>query len=728
MTDRACDAAVWPRERLGEALTALARYVDPARRPAVLPNPPAEPDGHAPAADLGRWIVAGARFLGVDADAIDVRAASLSELLVGGAPAMVGLPVPTPAQSSQGRRPAAGYMVLLSQDQAGAAVSVLARDGLPVTLPYGIVESRLFGKRTDSTSCDDESRMALVEAVGVRAEARWRAATRLGRSARDCVRPCDAWSFHKGHPHFWARVRAAGGGALAGKLALGLAAQLALVMASWWLVGRGALDGRLEVGWLWAWGLVLATIVIVQAAAAWALGRLAVQVGGLAKERLLEGILALQPEAIRSRGVGQLLGAVLEAEALESLARAGGPLAALGMLQLVAAAVVLSLGQAPALELAVLLLWLGVIVAFVIRYHRKLVDWADARLQLTDELVESMVGHRTLVVQQPRERRLVDETRALTAYERRGEVLDAQAARLVTLAPRGYLILAILGLAPAFAAGQTSSERMAVTLGGIFLAYWALRRGAEAVPGLAAAALAWQRTRPFFQAATEAADSPSPAPLLPMALDEERAGQRGLVVARDVTFRYASRAEAVLRGCTFEFRRGDRVLVEGASGSGKSTLGSLLGGLRAPSSGVLLLGGFDHHSLGLERWRQRSGSVPQFHENHVLSAPMVFNLLMGRRWPPQAEDWPAAQEVCRELGLGELLERMPGGLQQMVGDAGWQLSHGERSRLFIARSLLAPLSVRVLDESFAALDPETFERVLDSVLRRTETLVVVTHT
>jgi ATP-binding cassette subfamily B protein len=70
---------------------------------------------------------------------------------------------------------------------------------------------------------------------------------------------------------------------------------------------------------------------------------------------------------------------------------------------------------------------------------------------------------------------------------------------------------------------------------------------------------------------------------------------------------------------------------------------------------------------------------------------------------------------------------MPSGLEQLVGDGGWQLSHGERSRLFIARSLLQRLDLRVLDESFATLDPETLERVLGCVLRHSETLVVIAH-
>jgi ABC-type transport system involved in cytochrome bd biosynthesis fused ATPase/permease subunit len=111
----------------------------------------------------------------------------------------------------------------------------------------------------------------------------------------------------------------------------------------------------------------------------------------------------------------------------------------------------------------------------------------------------------------------------------------------------------------------------------------------------------------------------------------------------------------------------------------------------------------------------------------VFSASLAFNLLLGRGWPPRGEDLREAEAVLRELGLGPLLDRMPSGLGQVVGESGWQLSQGERSRVFIARSLLQPLAVRVLDESFAALDPETLERALGCVLRRAETLVVIAH-
>jgi ATP-binding cassette subfamily B protein len=102
-------------------------------------------------------------------------------------------------------------------------------------------------------------------------------------------------------------------------------------------------------------------------------------------------------------------------------------------------------------------------------------------------------------------------------------------------------------------------------------------------------------------------------------------------------------------------------------------------------------------------------------------------VLLGRRWPPQPGDAEEAEALCRVLGLGDVLDRMPAGLLQMVGETGWQLSHGEKSRLYIARALLPEADLVVLDESFAALDPENLHRTLRCVLDRAPTLLVISH-
>jgi ABC-type multidrug transport system fused ATPase/permease subunit len=176
-----------------------------------------------------------------------------------------------------------------------------------------------------------------------------------------------------------------------------------------------------------------------------------------------------------------------------------------------------------------------------------------------------------------------------------------------------------------------------------------------------------------------------------------------------------------------QIRAGDRVLLEGSSGGGKSTLAALLTGLREPESGAMLAGGLDRQTIGAQGWRRRVVSAPQFHENHVMTATFAFNLLMGRSWPPSLEDYREAEEVCRALGLGDLLDKMPAGLLQMVGETGWQLSHGERSRLYMARALLQGADLTILDESFGALDPETLGECLHCAMMRAPTLMVIAH-
>jgi ABC-type multidrug transport system fused ATPase/permease subunit len=204
-------------------------------------------------------------------------------------------------------------------------------------------------------------------------------------------------------------------------------------------------------------------------------------------------------------------------------------------------------------------------------------------------------------------------------------------------------------------------------------------------------------------------------------------GNSIVIEAYEIIFRYRDRGAPVLQRCNLRIAAGDWLLLEGPSGGGKSTLVSLLSGLRVPESGLLLLRGLDRQTLRSEGWRRRVVSAPQFHENHVLTETFAFNLLMGRRWPAQPADVAAAEDICRELGLDDLLSRMPARLWQLVGETGWQLSHGERSRLYIARALLQDADLVILDESFAALDPETLRRALHCVLKRAATVLVIAH-
>jgi ATP-binding cassette subfamily B protein len=343
-------------------------------------------------------------------------------------------------------------------------------------------------------------------------------------------------------------------------------------------------------------------------------------------------------------------------------------------------------------------------------------------------LIERMVGHRTRMAQESHAHWHDGEDEELERYLQVSKNVDQSELRLIALAPRGWLIVALLGLAPAFAHGANSPEQLAIAIGGILIAFRAFKRVATSLWQLEDAAISWKQVAPLFHAATRR--EPVGIPLLRSArepLREPKTDGFNLVEAQDLTFRYQDRGEPVLHNCSFAIRPHDRILLEGHSGDGKSTLASVLIGMRAPQSGLLLLDGLDWQTLGVDGWRRRIVSAPQFHENHVLTETFAFNLLMGRGWPPKQKDMDEAEEICRELGLGDLLGRMPAGLLQLVGETGWQLSHGERSRLYIARALLQRASMIILDESFAALDPETLHSSLQCVLKRAPALMVIAH-
>jgi len=284
---------------------------------------------------------------------------------------------------------------------------------------------------------------------------------------------------------------------------------------------------------------------------------------------------------------------------------------------------------------------------------------------------------------------------------------------------------------------------MAIALGGVLLASQALAKLAGGAQSLLGLLIAWEQVDPLFKAASRPDEQPEldfvvyspegevyqarPDPDTSYYHPIQEGGDQPLLTARDLVFRFQERGRPVLKEVSLIVRSGERLLLEGPSGGGKSTLAAVLTSLRKAESGSLLLWGYDRQILGGQEWRRRVVMAPQFQENHVFSETFAFNLLMGRNWPPRPGDLEQAEIICRELGLGDLLDRMPSGFQQMLGESGWQLSHGERSRLFIARTLLQQADMVILDESFGALDPENLQRSLECVLKRASTLMVIAH-
>ena len=704
----------WPAAELHRALDGAARahrYASGGRE--LAPPPP----GLDPA-ETGEWLEAAAQWLGLEAEPVQVEYVDLERFLRRAAPAILRLP------GAGGEHEETRYLVVIA---SGRRLELLTPDQRRHRLPVGRVRDALGAQLEEPLAGQID---ALLDEAGVKPRRRDAARGAILRARLQRARIGGCWLLRlPAGSSFWRQLRDQKVPRLAAT-ALGthLVQQL-LLIGSWWMLGHGVLGGRVDRGWLLAWALLLVSITPFRASELWSLGVLTTRVGALLKRRLLAGTLRLEPEETRHQGVGQFLGRVIDAEAVETLVLSGGHLGLIALLQLALALPILALGAGGAWLAPMLVAWTALAAWFGRRYYKQRRRWTRERLDVTHDLVESLVGHRTRLAQQRPEVWHETEDRQLADYLESSRGMDRDAARLRALIPRGWLLLGILGLAPAFIGGGASVAKLAVGVGGVLFSYQALWKLSRGLSDLAQAMIAWRQVEPLFNAAAreEAAMPPELAGEPARLAGGRRAAGQPLIEARELSFGYPGRARQVLTSCDLEIAAGDRLLVEGPSGSGKSTLAALVGGLRKPVSGLLLLDGFDRGSLGARGWRRRVAAAPQFHENWVLSETLMFNLLMGRGWPPTLEDQEAAEEVCRALGLGDLLDRMPSGLQQIVGESGWHLSHGEQSRVFIARALLQDTELVLFDESFAALDPANLRKCLETVIARSPTLMVVAH-
>ena len=499
-----------------------------------------------------------------------------------------------------------------------------------------------------------------------------------------------------------------------------------LILGGWWLIGGDALTGHFQWAWLAAWALLLLSTVPFQLLTDWVQNLLSLELGSLFKRRLLFGILQLKPEEIRHQGAGQFLGTVMEIVSLESLITGGGMLALVASLQITLATFVLAMGVGNEILPVLLIIWIKMSSWLSWLYYRRSDQWNGNYLAVTNDLVERMVGHRTRLAQSDPAHWHDEEDKLLTHYLDVSIRLDHYAILFKSLIERGWLVISLAGLAYAVSIDSFTTTDIAISLGGILLASQFFRLLTVGITSLVSITAAWKRIKTLFFAATRN-HLKNPPQFISSAELDKRQWFEATLKANNVTFQYDPKNRPVLEYCHLRIEKGERLLLEGASGSGKSTLIAILTGLRPATMGKLQLWGVEKNLIDQHIWQQKIVTAPQFHENYVFSETFGFNLLMGRRWPPTIEDITLAYEICGELGLSGLLNRMPSGMQQIVGESGWQLSHGERSRLYIARTLLQRADLIILDESFAALDPESLKQALTCVFKRAPALLVVAH-
>ncbi len=201
-------------------------------------------------------------------------------------------------------------------------------------------------------------------------------------------------------------------------------------------------------------------------------------------------------------------------------------------------------------------------------------------------------------------------------------------------------------------------------------------------------------------------------------------GQRssaGEVVFEHVSFAYRE-DDPILTDLSFRIAPGEHVALVGPTGSGKTTVIRLLCRLYEPQSGRILLDGVDIRELPIPTLRQRLGVVLQ--DTFLFSGNVADNLRLDA--PISSDD---LVRLCGELGLAELLRRLPEGLATELRERGGNLSSGERQLLAVARVAIRDPSVLVMDEATAFMDPSTeatLQRDLDRLLQQ-RTAIVIAH-
>jgi ATP-binding cassette subfamily B protein len=597
----------------------------------------------------------------------------------------------------------------------GPVLQILGPEG-PATLPREAVIAQMGAGVRESLMAE---RRALLQALPPAAAA---ALSRVWLAEREVFlgwilrQPADA--------SLGALLQEAGAIGLIGRLVAAAAGTTLLGLLGLGLTGGAALAGTLRGEAVILWLLLALSALPLQLQSARWRGELGLKLGLLFRRRLLLGITRLRPEELRLDGLGGHLGRMIDAAQVEGLALGVGLSALSAPVDLLLAGALLASAPGGGLLLLAFVVAIGLVIGLAGLTYRRLRREVRARQRLTRGLIERMNGHQTRLAALSPDRWHAEEDAELRPYAEAAVDHDRASLALQMAAGPGFLALGVLALLPTLVAGAPAPA-LAIGVAGLMLGAAALGAVQRAADQLTGALLAYERVGLLWRAAERGplggAVEPGPVFGRPPAAGE------ALLEAVDLHYQPPGRPRAVLGGVSLRVEAGDRVLIEGESGAGKSTLAAILAGHLRPQSGLLLLRGLDLSSLGEAPWRRAVVLAPQFHDNHIFSQSLLFNLRLGCAWPADAAAVEETQALCEEIGLGPLLAQMPSGLMQPVGETGWQLSHGERSRIFLARALLAAPQVVILDESFAALDPQTLAAALAAARRRAHTLLVIAH-
>ena len=195
----------------------------------------------------------------------------------------------------------------------------------------------------------------------------------------------------------------------------------------------------------------------------------------------------------------------------------------------------------------------------------------------------------------------------------------------------------------------------------------------------------------------------------------------GTLEFHNVSFGYEE--DHTLNGVSFKVEPGHTVGIVGPPGSGKSTIAHLVPRFYDPKEGYITIDGQDLRDVTLDSLRKAVGVVEQ--DTFLFTASVEHNVAYGDPWAPDDR----VESASKYAQLGDYIDRLPGGYDTMVGERGVSLSGGQRQRLSIARSIMLKPQLIVFDDSTAAIDAATEQRIRAALteLTKDRATIIISH-
>lgn len=195
------------------------------------------------------------------------------------------------------------------------------------------------------------------------------------------------------------------------------------------------------------------------------------------------------------------------------------------------------------------------------------------------------------------------------------------------------------------------------------------------------------------------------------------------ITLKNITFSYQNTKKNVLENINLVIHKGERIGIVGETGSGKSTLVDVLLGLLRPSKGEIVVDG--RYPVWSNQWHRLIGYVPQ--AIYLIDDTIAGNIAFGEE--AESINQERLMSAIDAAQLRNLIDKLPEGVETIVGERGIRLSGGERQRISIARALYRNPEVLIFDEATSALDNDTEARLMETIhaVSRNRTVIMIAH-